>query len=357
MTKTQKRLRELRQRQSQERGRMAELSQLDRLDDEQRAELDAMEAGTADLERLLRAAETAVESEEAEQRQEAPDTEDGEAVELRAIRQRATFAGYLAAAFEGRGASGAEGDLNAALKIPLLGLAGGTQFPMDLLAPRMEARAETDTDTATMPRRWLDRLFAGTAADALGITMESVPTGIASYPVTSTGAAAAQRGREEAAADAAWTIGVSTLKPTRNAVRAIFTIEDAARIPGLESALIRDLRMALVEGIDRVVFTGDDGADENSADIVGLTTASITETTLSQTDKGQGGGNAGRIRQHARRYPCDAAFGSSHRRCCRRRAPMGKHRAECVGRDRFRIPDAGAIPPRLRPYVDDARLD
>ena len=119
---------------------------------------------------------------------------------------------------------------------------------MELLAPPVETRATTDTDTQTTPRRWIDRLFAGTAAERVGVTMESVPAGVASFPITSAGASAAQRGRTEAAADAAWTVGVSELKPTRNAVRLVFSIEDAARIPGLESALTRDLRMALVEG-------------------------------------------------------------------------------------------------------------
>ena len=136
-----------------------------------------------------------------------------------------------------------------------------------------------------MPRRWLDRLFAGTAAERVGVTMESVGAGVASFPVTTAGAGAAQRGRTEAAADAAWTVGVSELKPTRNAVRLVFSVEDAARIPGLESALTRDLRMAMTEGIDRTIFLGDGGANENPADIVGLNTAAITEVTVTQANK------------------------------------------------------------------------
>ena len=71
-------------------------------------------------------------------------------------------------------------------------------------------------------------------------------------------------------------------------MRLVFSTEDAARIPGLESALTRDLRMALVEGVDRAIFLGDDGANENSADITGLRTASITETTITQANKIKG---------------------------------------------------------------------
>ena len=142
---------------------------------------------------------------------------------------------------------------------------------------------------ATQPRTWLDRLFAETAAMRLGITMESVPVGSASYPVTTAGASAAQRQRStDSAADAAWTIGVVDLTPKRNAVRLKFSIEDAARIPGLESALTRDLRAALTEGVDRAIFLGDAGATGTDADIVGLNTAAITETTISQTNKIKG---------------------------------------------------------------------
>ena len=75
--------------------------------------------------------------------------------------------------------------------------------------------------------------------------------------MTTAGASAAQRGRAEAAADAAWTIGVTELKPTRNAVRAVFTEEDARRLPSLEASLRRDLGMALAEGVDRSIFLGD----------------------------------------------------------------------------------------------------
>ena len=296
MTPVQKRLAELRSRQSQQRGKMAEMSRADSLTDEQRSELDEIEKGTADLERLLRAATVAVETEEAEQRAAgaaagtpASDAEDRERADLRA---KVKLTGYVTAALEQRAAAGAEAEFNAALGI------AGNRFPLELLArpeqraARTEDRATTDVDTQTVPRRWLDRLFAGTAAQRLGITMESVPVGAASFPVTTAGASAAQRQRStDAAADAGWTIGVTEMKPKRNAVRLLFSIEDAARIPGLESALTRDLGMALVEGIDRAIFLGDATATGTDADIVGLNTASITEVSVTQTDKVLGPGS------------------------------------------------------------------
>ena len=288
MTDAQRRLRELRDRQSRERGKMAELSQAENLTDETRGELDAIEKGTADLERQIRAATVAADDEEAEQRAagaaaRAPEG-DAEARERAELRRKVKLTGYVSAAVEQRSADGAEAEFNAALGI------GGNRFPLELLAPpekraAVEQRATTDVDTQTMPRTWLDRLFAQTAAMRLGITMESVPVGASSHPVTTAGAAAAQRGKSEAAADAAWVIGVTELRPKRNAVRLLFSIEDAARIPGLESALTRDLGMALTEGVDRAIFLGDATASGTDADIVGLNTAAITEVALTQANK------------------------------------------------------------------------
>ena len=284
MTPAQKRLRELRERQSKERQKMAELGLVETLSDEQRSELDTIESGTPDLERQVRAATVAVETEETEQRTAViADDGDAENRELRELRSKVKMSGYVSAAVEQRSADGAEAEYNAARGI------AGNRFPLELLAPPVEERATTDTDTTTAPRRWLDRLFAGTAADRVGITMESVPAGVASYPVTTAGASAAQRQRStDAAADAAWTIGVTEMKPKRNAVRLVFSIEDAARIPGLESALTRDLRMALMEGVDRIIFLGDATASATDADITGLQTAVITETTIKQADKIKG---------------------------------------------------------------------
>ena len=180
------------------------------------------------------------------------------------------------------------GELNAAVGI------GANRFPLELLAAperrvaRTEDRETTAVDIQTMPRTWLDRLFAETAAMRLGISMESVPAGSASFPVTTAGAVSAQRGKDQAAADTAWTVAVTELKPKRNAATLKFSIEDTARIPGLESALTRDLRMALTEGVDRAIFIGDSGATPNAGDILGLQAAAITETTLSQASKIKG---------------------------------------------------------------------
>ena len=289
MTTAQTKLRQLRERQSKERGRVAELAIADELTDETRAELDTIETGTPDLERQLRAATIAVDTEETEQRAAgaAGDTPAGDAEgrERAELRGKARMGRYVQAAIEMRSVDGAEGELNAAVGI------GANRFPLELLAPperRTEDRETTGVDIQTMPRTWLDRLFAETAAMRLGITMESVPAGSASFPVTTAGASAAQRGKDQAAADTSWTVGVTELSPKRNSATLKSSIEDTARIPGLESALTRDLRVALTEGVDRAMFIGDSGATPNAGDIVGLQGAAIDETTITQTNKVKG---------------------------------------------------------------------
>ena len=129
--------------------------------------------------------------------------------------------------------------------------------------------------------------------------MESVEAGSASFPVTTSPAAvtAAQRGREEAQAAGAWTIGATEMQPTRMSIHFQFASEDALRVPGLEDALTRDMRMALRERMDATVFNGDDGANENVADIIGLFgIAGLTEKSV------HAGGQASRPRDACKAF-------------------------------------------------------
>ena len=202
-----------------------------------------------------------------------------EDAELTALESRATMAGYVEAACEARSVDGAHKELNDLLHIPM------NKFPLRLLAPPVEVRTESTVSIARSPRRWLDRLFAQSAAQAIGITFDSVPSGQPSYPVTTAGAAPVQRGKSELTEDAPWSVGVTTMHPTRHSARAVFNVEDAARVPGLEEALQRDLRMALVESMDTAIINGDGNADDATEDIVGLRTAGIGEIEINQTNK------------------------------------------------------------------------
>ena len=209
------------------------------------------------------------------------DGESSEGREVVELRAKSSVASYVNAAVEMRALNGPEAEYNAALKM------GMDRFPLALLAP--EKRQTTDTDVSTNQNTWLDRLFDGTAAQRLGVTFSSVGPGVASFPVTTAGSTAKQYAKSAAAGAASWSIGVTEMKPKRNAVHAIFSVEDVQRIgPGLESALRRDLSSALVEGIDRTIFKGDSSPGGTGADIVGLQTAGISEFTLTQSNKPKG---------------------------------------------------------------------
>ena len=257
-------------RASEIRTKLAELAGVEALTDEQRSELDTLRTEYGDVERRCQAL-TIAEDKPVETR-----TADTGLAELRG---KVNLSQYVTAAVEMRSVAGAEAEFNQELGIGL------DRFPLSLLAP-VEERATTGTDSGVNQGSWLDRLFAETAAARLGLTFASVGPGIASYPVTTAGGSGVQRGKDEAVGATAWTVGVKDLKPTRNAVRMTFNMEDAARLSGLEAALTRDLRMGLTEAVDKAIFIGDAGATGTDADIAGIRTqASVVETTLTQTNK------------------------------------------------------------------------
>ena len=220
-------------RASEIRAKLAEYAGSEELGDEAKAEISALRIEYQDVEVRFQAASTAEDVREVET------TESAESREFRELRSKVGLNKYIEAASEKRAVEGPEKEFNQALKI------GAHKFPLEILAP-IEERATTDTDTAVGVSRWLDRLFSVSAASRVGVTFESASAGLKSYPITKTGPSGAQRGRKEDVDIGAWTIGVTELKPTRNAVHAVFSREDDLRNPGLQDALTRDLRSALM---------------------------------------------------------------------------------------------------------------
>ena len=196
---------------------------------------------------------------------------------MRRMRDKASFGMYVAASGARRGVLGVENELNQALGL------GELDFPLDMLAPP-EKRAAIDGDADVNASSWLDRLFSTSAATYIGVSMRSVAAGITAYPVTSSGPSGQQRQRAEAATPVTVGVSVTELKPTRHAVHVVYSIEDVARLPGLSDAIRRDMADALVDSIDKAVFTGA-AAGGTEADIAGFDTAGITEATATQAEK------------------------------------------------------------------------
>ena len=270
-------LQKLQLRQSEIRQRLNGLGASEELTEDESQEIDKLTTEYQDGESRARALMVAEDSDPEPVADSPPDSEERE---LEALEARAQITTYMLAALEMRAVDGAELELNQALGI------APNQVPVSLFASEeSEDRTMTDAVTTYRQRRWLDRLMAGTAAESLGLTMEQVPGGEALFPQTLTGGVPAQRGREQAAAVGAWTIGVTSFKPTRMSLHYNFTIEDNARIPGLEDALRRDMRNALRERLDYTIFRGDDTADPNTGDITGFFGSAAVETEIVQADK------------------------------------------------------------------------
>ena len=232
---------------------------------------------------VRRAASLITESADADAARAAGDLDAGQR-EVDAIGSGVGFGDYISAAVEMRSANGAAGEWNAAHGM------SPRQFPLSILAP-VQMRQTTGTDGQVNQQRWLDRLFATSAAARLGITMESVPAGVATYMTTTAGATGAQRAKSQAAAAGAYAIGVQEMKPKRNAVHLVYNIEDAARLPGLGDALRRDMGMELMQAVDKAIFVGDATATGTDADITGLTTyAALTESEITQANSVLGPG-------------------------------------------------------------------
>ena len=147
--------------------------------DEERAELVKLTEEAQALEPQIRAAIVA-NGDGPELRPE--EDGDGEARERRELRSKAKVHRYLSAAIDMRAVDGAEAEYTAAE-----GMKTGA-FPLRLLAP--EIRQTTNANPTTNAGPWLDRIFAASAAMRLGVTMRSVPPGVASFPVTTAGAGA-----------------------------------------------------------------------------------------------------------------------------------------------------------------------
>ena len=206
--------------------------------------------------------------------------------ELDAIGSNLQFGNYVSAAVEMRAADGAEAEYNfwrwnVCPAIPA-GYAGSGPCPD---APDYQHRRAGYANMvgliASLPIARRLRL---------GISMESVPAGQAVYMTTTAGATGSQRGAVRRPTAAAWTVGVKTMEPKRNAVHAIYNIEDAARLPGLSDALRRDMGMALTDAIDKAVFHWRCRTPTTTSyDITGLQSyAGLTEVTLTQAKKVNG---------------------------------------------------------------------
>ena len=284
-----------------------EYNRLGQQEELQDGELETLDKLGVDLETLERRFQHAI-------RSEAQDTDalgihrdarqDGEPAEKRRLYRRSGPAEYFDAAACNRALTGPEAELNAALEYrgdgrdanygnpynPLAQL-----MPLALLDPQVDRPLEyrADTDLATlenqnMHRDYLERIFNQTGGDFLGVTMNSVPVGQATWTVFTGGDSGQTRAAGVDHPAVAATMSTSTLTPKRLALHYNYRIEDGARLRGLESALREDLRNRMGVQRDYEIINGQGtlipgffGADFNimaNRERIDLVTATNTAT-------------------------------------------------------------------------------
>ena len=265
--KLQLRLSEIRQS-------LNELSGLDTPTDAQRTDMDALSTEYRAKETQWRAA-TIAEADEPETR-----AADGEDTERRALVERVELRSYLHEAATGRAVTGAESELRAAV---FGEHARDGLVPWEALLPRHEARADTATtapsDVGQSQASILGRIFADTAAAYLGVSMPHVGIGEVNYPVLSAGVSPEMKSTGAVKDAEPATISTTVLEPRRLTARYLFSVEDTARLRGMEEALRRDLSGALGEKIDDQILNGN-GTAPNVSGFLSALTAPTAPTAI-----------------------------------------------------------------------------
>ena len=202
---------------------------------------------------------------------------DGEGAELRQLRGKAKLGEYLIHAAGGVALDGAEAELNKALGVQRdFGDMGGIMVPLAFLEDRqaLERRADVTTTTAALDggvvqENIMQRIFGADVLPALGVTIRAVNEGQREVVLLTGGADPAMQTESTGAADApAATFSTKTLKPKRLSERYIFTVEQAAQVPDLESALRQDLAMAVTAKMSELALGDGDGTGANITGIL-----------------------------------------------------------------------------------------
>ena len=232
--------------------RLNELSGLDELTPELRSEIEALTAELPDVELRYAAAVTSEATDAAAAA--IAEQDGGESTEKRALLRRAKLAHYIKASIDQRGVDPAsvEGELAAAYGCPGF-------VPLEVFGP-VETRDITpapDTGNAQQQAAPLPNIFKRSIGDFLGVSMPTVATGAASFPVLSTSVTSAPKAK---GAPAPATAGVYTphvVTPKRITGSIEITREDQAVMIGLEASLRSDLGSSMTDQYNDQLLNGD----------------------------------------------------------------------------------------------------
>ena len=197
------------------------------------------------------------------------DPRDSEWAEKMQLYQQADGAKFLQLAATDQQPDGAEAELLAALKVQ-----NSNTLPLGLLLPREERVADIPdevkladevtsiTTTTTINTEPIAaRVFKGTVARSLGITMPTVPAGQRDYPFLTSGPSAQVVGPGESVDADAATIDTVSVRPV--AIQGTFILDyDTIMLHGkqVQTLLETDLRTGVSLALDSEILLGD-GAD------------------------------------------------------------------------------------------------
>ena len=176
----------------------------------------------------------------------APEVRDAAARELDRLVTRASIGNVLEATLSQRATEGPESELQAHFGL------SGNMIPLEMLQERAATPAPTEVGQRQHPV--IPPIFPDAVASFLGVQMPTVPVGDANYVVLTTGATVHTPAK---GADAAETTGAFTaqvLNPKRAQASFFWSIEDEARLAGMESALRQNLRQALSSKFDDLLL-------------------------------------------------------------------------------------------------------
>ena len=250
-------------RRSEIRARLADLAGSDAPTDEEARERTDLQGELRKSEAKLQEAIKA-EAEETESRA----AQSGETGARDRLADKAELRAYVVAAMNQAELPAREAELSSAF-----GLSGARSVPWAVIAPKREPRwyrslpdKEGRADASTslgaigpevIEDKYLARVFAGSIIDYLAIRTIPISFGERSIPVLTAGVSPEVKAKAAAKDAEPGTVSFAVLSPKRASAAYVFSLEDLARSPELESALRMDLAAALTETISNQVLNGD----------------------------------------------------------------------------------------------------
>ena len=242
------------------------------LSKEEIVELREKQAESQKLRPEIRAAKVLQDDADKLAREASPDPELRERMELRG---RVSFARYLNVNARGGLPDGAEGELNAACKVP------GANIPFDVWEPTLEQRQREQraltpapsTGTGVNVQPILPAIFDPSIAPMLRIDLPTVGSGAYSEMTITTPPDAVAVAKGAAKVPSAGVLTPSTSTPKRISGGVEVSVEDEAAVgtESFDAALKNAASMSLSNGLDEDIINGDDSGNRLNGLLAQLT--------------------------------------------------------------------------------------